>query len=79
MACGLPVITTDVGGNKEVVCREELGTIVPYGNGDLLQGAIKSALGREWDREQILAYAADNSWDSRVAILEQEFLGLTAR
>jgi glycosyltransferase involved in cell wall biosynthesis len=79
MACGLPVITTDVGGNKEVVCSEELGAIVPYGNGELLQEAIKSALGREWNREEILVYAADNSWDSRVETLEQEFLRLAAR
>jgi glycosyltransferase involved in cell wall biosynthesis len=79
MACGLPVITTDVGGNKEVVCSEELGAIVPYGNGELLQEAIKSALAREWNEEEILAYAADNSWDSRVETLEQEFLRLAAR
>ena len=32
MACGLPVITTDVGGNKEVVNAPELGTIVPFGD-----------------------------------------------
>jgi hypothetical protein len=62
-----------------VVCSEELGAIVPYGNGELLQEAIKSALGREWNREEILVYAADNSWDSRVETLEQEFLRLAAR
>src|SRR3569833_2856738 len=32
MACGLPVVTTDVGGNREVVCNEKLGTLVPFGN-----------------------------------------------
>ncbi|HIE54837.1 MAG TPA: glycosyltransferase family 4 protein, partial [Chromatiaceae bacterium] len=30
MACGLPVITTDVGGNREVVCRENLGRVIPF-------------------------------------------------
>ena len=34
MACGLPIVTTDVGGNAEVVCRPELGTIVPFGDSE---------------------------------------------
>lgn len=25
MACGLPVVTTNVGGNQEVVCEDSLG------------------------------------------------------
>jgi teichuronic acid biosynthesis glycosyltransferase TuaC len=39
MACGLPVVTTDVGGNAEVVCRDELGSIVPFGDRVALQQA----------------------------------------
>lgn len=73
MACGLPVVTTDVGGNAEVVCRPDLGVIVPYGDAPALEQAIAASLDREWDRAAIRAYAKDNSWDSRVAILVEEF------
>lgn len=69
MACGLPVVTTDVGGNAEVVCRDELGSVVPFGDSAALQQALDSALGRDWDPSAILEYARDNHWDKRVAQL----------
>jgi len=69
MACGLPVVTTDVGGNAEVVCREELGSIVPFGDAAALQQALSDALSKDWDRTAILDYARDNQWDRRVAQL----------
>jgi glycosyltransferase involved in cell wall biosynthesis len=69
MACGLPVITTDVGGNAEVVCREELGSIVPFGDSAALQQALGAALGKDWDHVAILDYARANQWDKRVAQL----------
>jgi glycosyltransferase involved in cell wall biosynthesis len=69
MACGLPVVSTDVGGNAEVVCRPELGSIVPFGDAAALERALDTALGRQWDRAAILDYARDNQWDRRVAQL----------
>lgn len=73
MACGLPVVTTRVGGNAEVVCRPELGTLVPFGDSPALCQAIAEALGKNWDRGEIIAYAQANSWDDRVAVLVEEF------
>lgn len=73
MACSLPVVTTDVGGNAEVVCRDELGMVVPFGDASALQTAIERALDIDWDRDAIKAYAADNSWDKRVNVLVSEF------
>jgi len=73
MACGLPVVSTDVGGNAEVVCRDELGTIVPFGDSAALQQALDAALDKDWDRAAILDYARDNQWDKRVAQLLRAF------
>jgi glycosyltransferase involved in cell wall biosynthesis len=73
MACGLPVITTDVGGNAEVVCKPELGTIVPFGDQEALEQAIHSALRRKWEPNKIITYAGDNTWDSRVTQLVEAF------
>jgi len=78
MACGLPVITTDVGGNAEVVCRDELGSIVPFGDAKALQCALDAALGKTWDREAIINYAQTNQWDKRVAQLLRAFDALLA-
>lgn len=78
MACGLPVVTTDVGGNAEVVCLRELGTIVPFGDAAALREAIAEALVSLWDREQIVAYARDNTWDKRIALLYEHFRQLLA-
>jgi len=73
MACGVPVVTTDVGGNREVVCDDKLGIVVPFGDAAALQQALADALRRNWDHESIIAYARDNDWDKRVAVLVEEF------
>lgn len=78
MACGLPVVTTDVGGNAEVVCRPGLGTVVPFGDAAALTRALDAALARDWDRAAILDYARDNQWDKRVAQLLVAFEPLLA-
>ncbi len=76
MACALPVIATDVGGNKEVVCHDGLGIIVPFGNSDSLKNALSDAITRDWDKQTIVSYAAENSWDRRIRVLTREFESL---
>lgn len=73
MACGLPVVTTEVGGNAEVVCSPELGMLVPFGDSEALRSAIAAALEQHWDRQKIIAYAQSNTWDQRVAMLVGHF------
>lgn len=78
MACGLPVVATDVGGNAEVVSAPELGSIVPFGDAPALQRAIEHALRAGWDTEALRAYARRNTWDLRVKVLVGEFQDLHA-
>ena len=73
MACGLPVVTTDVGGNREVVCDENLGTVVPFADSTALSAALSESLRRNWDARQLRAYAESNSWDERVGRLVARF------
>lgn len=79
MACGLPVVTTRVGGNAEVVASESLGILVPFGDAPALVAAIRKALELSWDRERILRYARDNTWESRVDALVAHFRELAAQ
>jgi glycosyltransferase involved in cell wall biosynthesis len=78
MAVGLPVVATDVGGNREVVARDELGSIVPYGDQAALARALDAALSRNWDREAIRAYARENDWAGRIERLVAIFGELAA-
>ena len=76
MACGLPVVTTRVGGNAEVVNSPELGAVVPFGDEPALEAAIDAALRTPWNRAHIRAYAEANTWDRRIDVLEREFASL---
>ncbi len=77
MACGLPVVTTDVDGNPEVVCKPELGRIVPFGDRQALHDALDQSLATAWDRAAIRAHAVENSWDRRIPILCEAFRRLS--
>ena len=79
MACGLPVVTTDVGGNAQVVNNRSLGRIVPFGDTRRLQEAIDEALRTPWDRQLIRAYAESNSWDRRIKPLVDAYHQLLSR
>ncbi len=79
MACGLPVVTTDVGGNAEVVCGPDLGAIVPYEDLPGLEQALSASLTRDWDRGAIRSYAKANSWDNRIATLLEAFRRLALK
>ncbi|MEM6579655.1 MAG: glycosyltransferase [Pseudomonadota bacterium] len=74
MACGLPVVTTDVGGSAEVVSLKELGTVVPFGDTTLLEDAIAEALDRDWGHKIIEDYARKNSWDKRIDLLKETLI-----
>ena len=73
MACGLPVVTTDVGGNQEVVNDKRLGTVVPFGDKEALRTALQQALKHQWDRDFIFAYAKANTWEHRVTTLVSQY------
>ncbi len=62
LACGRPVVTTNVGGNQEVVGREENGLVVPFGDRQALEHAILDGLTRNWDPTQISEWGRRRSW-----------------
>jgi len=66
MACGLPVVTTGVGGNEEVVVSENYGLLFNIEDKQAMIDAILKAFGKNWDREMIVRYAKSNSWEDRV-------------
>ena len=79
MSCGLPVVTTHVDGNPEVVCRPELGTLVPFGDQGALQAAVEQGLRQDWNRAAIIDYARANQWSSRIQQLLAVFDSVVER
>lgn len=62
LACGCPVVATDVGGNQEIVRESRLGELVPLGRRDALAEAVCGALGREWERSYIAQVGGQRDW-----------------
>ena len=77
MACGLPVVTTNVGGNKEVVVTDDYGLLVPFGDSNALRDALAAAIQKQWDVDKIVTYAHNNSWEHRMKTLVHKFKELT--
>lgn len=73
LACGRPVVATDVGGTREIVTADN-GLMIPPRDVDRLCTALRSALDRDWDHTAIAA-AMTRSWDD-VAV---ETLAVCAR
>jgi glycosyltransferase involved in cell wall biosynthesis len=76
MACGLPVVASDVGGNVEVVANGSLGSVYAFGDERALHSQLESALARDWSRDALLEYAAANAWEARVRQLLTAFESL---
>ena len=64
LACGRPVVATDVGAVPDLIHPASNGRIVPAADVDALAAALKHVLGRPWTPEAICRSV--KSWD-RVA------------
>jgi len=63
LACGLPIVATDVGGVPEIITDETRGILVPLGRPDALAQALDAALSKQWDRESLRQAVRGRSWD----------------
>lgn len=52
MACGLPVIATDVGGNPELVVEDDTGQLVPSSDPEAMAAALEQLAGDNELREK---------------------------
>jgi teichuronic acid biosynthesis glycosyltransferase TuaC len=78
MACGTPVLATDIWGNPEVVRAPEAGVIVPR-SVDALAAGARGLLAARPSRAATRAYAERFSWDKTTAGQLAAFRGVIAR
>ena len=62
LACGTPVVATDVGSVRRLIPAQRYGHVVPLGSPAALQEALQDALTRPWDREAIAAWGGHRTW-----------------
>jgi glycosyltransferase involved in cell wall biosynthesis len=67
LACGLPIVATNVGGVPEIVTDGSLGILVPIRRPAELAQALGTALDRQWDREALRQAVRGRSWDEVAA------------
>jgi teichuronic acid biosynthesis glycosyltransferase TuaC len=62
LACGTPVVATDVGAVAELIPSREYGLVVPPDDNRQLEDAIQSALLTKWNRESVAQWGSSRSW-----------------
>ena len=72
LACGVPVVGTNVWGTPEVICSEDYG-ILTQRCPDKLAADLFTALNKKWDKQKIIDYAKKHSWDKLSEKLYNDF------
>jgi glycosyltransferase involved in cell wall biosynthesis len=67
MACGTPVVATDVGGTPEAVNAPEAGVLLTEGTPEALAAAVRRLLAAYPDRTATRRHAEAFSWDATTA------------
>ena len=62
LACGTPVVATDVGAIPDMLPDDRYGLVVPVNDDTALQIALKMAMHKTWDRSVISAWGMARSW-----------------
>ena len=63
MACGTPVVASRIWGTPEVVVSDDLGLLVDL-NSEAIADGLSVALQRSWNRERIVSFARQRSWNT---------------
>ena len=61
-ACGLPIVTTDVGGNREIVSNTDFGATVPFWDEALFCAKVCEFLENPGNTDARLSYAKNLTW-----------------
>lgn len=78
LSAGTPVVSTDVGGVREVL-TEECGILTSRGDVRELASGILRGLERDWDREKIKQHVSAMTWDSVVSRILEVYRHVTKR
>jgi glycosyltransferase involved in cell wall biosynthesis len=72
LACGTPVVATDVGAVPAMLDEGRYGMVVPVNDPLSLKQALEEALAKHWDRPAIAAWAQNRGWSQVAAEVLEE-------
>jgi teichuronic acid biosynthesis glycosyltransferase TuaC len=64
IACGLPIVTTDVGGNSEIVHNPQFGSVVKFWDPESFSRALLALLDTDDGHEARAAWIKTRTWDA---------------
>jgi teichuronic acid biosynthesis glycosyltransferase TuaC len=73
LACGTPVVASNVGGVPELITSDAVGLLVRSGDVDDLANALQTALQHRWDRAAIAAAGSTRHWSKVAESVSSEF------
>lgn len=73
LACGTPVVATDVGAVRDILPAPDVGRIVPPQEMEALTDALREVLDRGWDAEEVVRKSGVRSWDEVAGEVQKGF------
>jgi teichuronic acid biosynthesis glycosyltransferase TuaC len=73
LACGLPVVATDVGGIAELIGSETCGRLIAQPTAENFAAEIRAAFNAVWKREEIAVFGGVRSWQEVSAEIRHYF------
>ena len=72
LACGTPVVATDVGAVRRMLPSNRYGIVVPVDDVSALATGLREALMRDWDGAEIFNWGQSRSWTQVAAEVMEE-------
>jgi glycosyltransferase involved in cell wall biosynthesis len=79
LACGLPVVATNVGGVPEIITDGANGMLATERSIESVQAAIQRGLHHSWDRGDLAQQAARRDWSDVAEQLATVFAKVTGK
>jgi len=77
LACGTPVVATDVGAVRRMLPSNRYGIVVPVDDVSALATALREALARDWNNSEIFDWGQSRSWEQvAVEVMEEAQLAV---
>jgi glycosyltransferase involved in cell wall biosynthesis len=74
LACGVPVVATQVGGIPEILSSDELGLLTGREESKVAD-AIRAALAKTWRADALIEHVMNLSWDDSARTVRKIFQG----